>query len=140
VTVRIRHNVAVPIAGAIAFVGAVPLASAFFGGTDGTPAYAYAMLAILLVPLAVIVWGWRSGTDADPDGLRLRALAGTRRVPWSRVRALVPQGRRVVALLDDGRGVTLPAVTRSDLPRLVAASGSPLDEPAGDAADAEPGQ
>lgn len=119
---------AVPIAGVIAFVGAVPLASAFFGGADGTPAYAYAMLAILLVPLGVIVWGWRSGTDADAEGLHLRALAGSRRVPWSTVRALVPRGRRVVAVLDDGRGLTLPAVTRSDLPRLVAASGSPLDE------------
>jgi hypothetical protein len=127
VTVRFRHNVSISIAGFIGFIGAVPIAAGFFGGENGTPAYAWPMLLILLVPLAVIVWGWRAGTDADAAGLRLRALAGSRVVPWTAVRALVPQGRRVVAVLEDGSGVPLPAVNRTDLPRLVAASGSALE-------------
>ncbi len=124
---RFRHNVSIPIAALVAFLGAVPLATAFLGGENGTPAYAYPMLLILLIPVIVGVWGWRAGTDADSEGLHLRALIGSRPVAWSEITALVPQGRRVIATLADGRAIALPAVGRSDLPRLVAASGQPLD-------------
>ena len=34
------------------------------------------LLFALLVPLAVAVWAWRSGTDAAPDGLTVIALLG----------------------------------------------------------------
>jgi hypothetical protein len=125
--------VSISIAALVAFLGAVPLATSFVGREGGTPAYAYLMLLILLVPIGVGVWGWRAGTDADAAGLRLRALVGSRRVPWSEITALVPRGRRVIATLAGGHAIRLPAVTRGDLPRLVAASGRPLDtdEPAG---------
>lgn len=117
----------ISIAGLVAFLGAIPIATSLIGQGGATPPYAYPMLLILLVPIAVAVWGWRSGTDADAEGLRLRALLGTRPVAWSEITALVPQGRRVIAALADGRAIALPAVTREDLPRLVAASGQSLE-------------
>jgi Bacterial PH domain len=136
---RFRHNVSISIAGLVAFLGAVPIASSGFGREGGTPAWAYPLLLILLIPILVMVWGWRAGTDADRDGLRLRALFGSRRVPWSQVNALVPQGRKVVAVLADGGSIVLPAVAKADLPRLVAASGNelPSSEPAADEATAD---
>ncbi|PZF87698.1 PH domain-containing protein [Micromonospora deserti] len=115
-TVRFRYNQAILVAAVIAFFGALPLAAA-----------RWYLLPVLLVPLAVGVWAWRAGTDADPRELRLRALAGQRRIGWERVVELATDPRgRAVARLDDGQQVLLPAVRGTDLPRLVAATGQTL--------------
>ncbi|MET7947550.1 PH domain-containing protein [Micromonospora sp. NPDC005324] len=125
-TVRFRYNQAILVAAIIAFVGALPLANA----RDY-------LLPVLLVPLAVAVWAWRAGTDADARELRIRALVGQRRIDWDQVLELTTDQRgRAVARLDDGHQVTLPAVRGTDLPRLVAATGQPLP----DAAAETPGQ
>jgi hypothetical protein len=128
--IRFRYNIAIALAGLLGFLGAIPVATSLIGydldGTvrsGGTPGWAYLLLLILLVPLAVALWGWRAGTDADAAGLRLRALFGSRSVRWDEITAIVPQGRRVLATLTNGRAVALPAVTRADIPRLVAATG-----------------
>ncbi|GGM22585.1 hypothetical protein GCM10011608_04210 [Micromonospora sonchi] len=119
-TVRFRHHQAALVAAIVATIGALPLANA----------RAY-LLPVLLVPLAVAVWAWRAGTDADPRGLRLRALVGQRRVGWEQVAELAADPRgRAVALLTDGQRLVLPAVRRQDLPRLVAAAGQGDLEPA----------
>jgi hypothetical protein len=112
-TVRFRHHSAIAVAGIVAAIAAVPLASA-----------AWYLAPVILVPLAVAVWAWRAGTDASPGGLRVRALLGDRRVPWSAVSELAADPRgRAVARLTDGRMLPLPAVRAADLPRLLAASG-----------------
>jgi len=111
--IRFRHHGAIAAAALIAVIGAIPLASA-----------AWYFLPAALLPLVVAVWAWRAGTDAGPDGLRLRALLGQRRVPWSEVAELGGDRRgRATARLTDGRELPLPAVRATDLPRLVAASG-----------------
>ena len=117
-TVKFRYNIGIAIAGLVAFFGAVPVATV-----------RWYLAPILLVPLAVLVWGWRAGTDADRDGVTVRALLGGHRLPWSRITRLVPDGRRVVAVLDGGTFVRLPAVDPADLPRLVAASGQEVTRP-----------
>ncbi|MGI5522980.1 PH domain-containing protein [Micromonospora sp. CA-259024] len=125
-TVRFRYNQAILVAAVIAFIGALPLANA----------RAY-LLPVLLVPLAVALWAWRAGTDADARGLRLRALAGQRRIDWDQVIELTTDQRaRAVARLDDGQQVVLPAVRGADLPRLISATGQTLPQGAAEA----PGQ
>ncbi|MEU8331059.1 PH domain-containing protein [Micromonospora sp. NPDC048839] len=115
-TVRFRYNQAILVASVIAFIGALPLANA----------RTY-LLPVLLVPLAVGVWAWRAGTDADARELRVRALVGQRRLTWDRVVELTADQRgRAVARLDDGQQVTLPAVRGADLPRLISATGQTL--------------
>ncbi|WP_229399461.1 PH domain-containing protein [Micromonospora okii] len=119
-TVRFRHNQAILVAAVIAFIGALPLA-----------AVKWYFLPVLLVPLAFGVWAWRAGTEADARGLRLRALFGQRRIAWERVVELTADARgRAVARLDDGERVVLPAVRPAELPRLVAATGQSLSDPA----------
>jgi len=130
---RFRYNVSICLAGILAFLGAIPVATVGFGHED-VPAYAYVLLLILLVPLAVAVWGWRAGTDADANGLRIRALISSRRIPWADVAFFGPRRRRVYAQLTDGRAIKLAAVGRADLPRLVAASGQKIAEPVGNGA------
>jgi hypothetical protein len=124
-TVKFRHNAAIVIAGLVALLGAVPVATV-----------RWYLSPILLVPLGVMIWGWRAGTDANRDGLSIRLMFGATRVPWERISGFVPVQRRVVAVLDGGKSVTLPAVGPADLPRLVAASGQELGT-AGTDADAE---
>ena len=123
-----RYPAAIAIAALVAAIAAVPLAA--------SQPY---LAPILLVPLAVAGWAWRAGTDADAAGVRVRALLGQRRVPWSRISGLVPAGRRrVAATLTDGSHLVLPAVTPADLPRLVAASGGELARAPSTRAPAEP--
>ncbi|MGC4747208.1 PH domain-containing protein [Micromonospora sp. DT201] len=124
-TVRFRYNQAILVAAVIAFIGALPLANA----------RTY-LLPVLLLPLAVAVWAWRAGTDADARQLRVRALVGQRRIDWDQVLELTTDQRgRAVARLDDGQQVTLPAVRSVDLPRLVSATGQPLPDDTTEAAD-----
>lgn len=115
--VRFRHHSAMATAGVI-----VALAAIYPVADLGLPA-----LPLLLLPLIFSVWAWRSGTDADSEGLRVRALLGNRRIGWPRVAALIPDERgRVLASLTDGTAIPLTAVNAGDLPKLVAASGQPL--------------
>ncbi|MFV2020329.1 PH domain-containing protein [Micromonospora sp. LOL_023] len=117
VTVRYRPHQAIMLAAVIAFVGSLPLASV-----------RWYLLPILLLPLAIAIWAVRAGTDVDSAGIQVRALIGQRRIPWSRVAELGTDHRgRAVARLTDGAQVALPAVRAGDLPRLIEASGQPLD-------------
>ncbi|MGR6317733.1 PH domain-containing protein [Micromonospora soli] len=120
-TVHFRHNQAILVAAIVAFIGALPLATARWW-----------LLWVLLLPLALIVWSWRAGTDADARELRVRALVGQRRVPWERVAELTTDARgHGVVRLDDGELLVLPAVRAGDLPRLVSATGQQPTESAG---------
>jgi hypothetical protein len=118
VTTKFRHSAALPTAGLIGLVGALAIGTARWWFSP-----------VLLLPLAVILWGWRSGVDVDEAGLVVRGTIGRRRLPWSEIGGFGVQGRRVVAHLRRGGAVPLPAVTRSDVPRLLAAGGQQLDEP-----------
>jgi len=124
---RVRKSGALIVAALIAFVGTVPFAGA-----------RWQLAPILLLPLAVLVWAWRAGTDVDAEGLRVRALFGTTDVPWSRVAELAPDARnQVSALLTDGKVIQLTGVTKARLPAVIAASGQEL---AGDDQEEETAQ
>jgi hypothetical protein len=118
---KFRYNAAITVAAVVAFFGAIPLAA--------SRAY---LLPIALVPILIAVWGWRAGTDVGPAGLRVRALLGSRLVPWSHVAALVPADRRrAYAVLTTGRKVRLPAVGAAELatfPDTAAKKPGPTDE------------
>ncbi|GIF03020.1 PH domain-containing protein [Actinoplanes siamensis] len=125
---RVRKSGATLVASGIAFVGTVPLAGA-----------SWALAPVLLVPLGALAWSWRAGTDVYADELRVRALFGGNRVPWSRITELAPDQRgRVSALLDNGNVIRLTGVTRDNLPLVLAAAGkSPASAEDADTADEE---
>ncbi|SDT77420.1 PH domain-containing protein [Actinoplanes derwentensis] len=113
---RVRKSGAVLVAALIAFVGTVPLAG-----------QSWALSPLLLIPLAVLAWSWRAGTDVYPDGLRVRALIGGSRVPFSRITEMAPDERgRVSALLDNGNVIRLTGITRENLPLVLRAIGQPV--------------
>jgi hypothetical protein len=116
-TVRFRHSAAISVASVIMLISGLSLV------TWVPPV----VLLVLVAPLAVAVWAWRTGTDADAGGLTVRATLGRRRIPWSDVAGLVTDDDgQVRAQLTSGRAVPLPAVGRGDLARLVAATGQDL--------------
>jgi hypothetical protein len=85
---------------------------------------------VYLVPVGIIAWTLRTRTVADTDGLRVRRLAGGRRVPWDAVTALrIDDRSRVHAVLDGGEELALPAVHVRDLHVLSLASGGRLPDP-----------
>ncbi len=114
---KFRHNVAIPLTGLAATIALIPLL--------GVRWY---LMPFLLVPALVMVWGWRSGVDATPDGLTVRALLANRRLDWSEVTGFGTQGRRVYAVLPRDRVVALPAVEPKDVPLLLEAGGQQLAE------------
>src|SRR5215468_8527498 len=99
VTAKFRRNTAIMMAAILAVLAGASLGS-----------WAPRFLPVLVIPALIAIWGWRSGTDVSTDGLVIRAALGSRRVPWSAVEDLVPDGRRVSAHLTSGNMVDLPAV------------------------------
>jgi hypothetical protein len=110
---RFRYNSAVTVAAVLAVIGGLSLAK-----------WAVYLLPLLLLPIAIAVWGWRSGTDVDADGVTVRAALGQRRVPWAEIAEFTTDGRgRVTARLTSGRTLRLVAVPASALAQVVAVSG-----------------
>jgi hypothetical protein len=125
---RVRRSGALVVAALIALVGTVPLAGA-----------KWALTPVLLIPLLVLIWAWRAGTDVFPDRLRVRALVGSTTVPWARVIEMSPDAnKRVSALLDNGNMIRLTGVTTDNLPRVLAAGGQELSRPESATLDEEP--
>ena len=97
-------------------------------------------LAVLwLLPVAVLAWVLRAGVDADRDGLTVRALLGSRRLPWREVAGLRvgPRGR-LSAVLRAGGAVRLPVLRPRHLSLVAAASGGRLPTPDGAPGDDKP--
>ena len=130
---RFRYNASIAIAGFVGFLGAVPLATAGFNDrSNGHAWYTYPLLLIFVVPIAVAVWGWRAGTDVNATGLLVRPYGlAAHPISWSEIVGIVPQNRRVYAILTDERAIPLPGVSRADLPRLLAAGGQTVAEEPG---------
>lgn len=108
---------------AVLAVCAVPVA---FGGVP-------LLWLVFVLPLGVVGWVLWTRTTVDAEGVTVRSLTRSRRVPWEAISSLrLVDTSRVAAVLDDGAELPLPAVGVRDLPRLAAASGGRLPDPSGD--------
>ncbi|MDT4911618.1 MAG: hypothetical protein QOC66_746 [Pseudonocardiales bacterium] len=114
------------------FFGSIPLAftrSSFTfdakGGEQGAPLVVGWHTLLLLVPVLAAVFIRRTATFVDADGIRVRAVLGSRRLPWDEVRGLAVSGRSIYAVLADG-SVRLPCVRQADLGAVSRASGGRL--------------
>ncbi|MGI8697241.1 MAG: PH domain-containing protein [Mycobacteriales bacterium] len=102
------------------------LLAAFFLALCLTPlAFARPWLPVVYVlPVVVLAWILRAGTDVDADGLTVRALLRSRRVEWDGVTAIAP-GRRgeLSAVLRSGNRLRLPLARARHLQQIAVASG-----------------
>jgi hypothetical protein len=114
--------------------GSIPLAftvSSFHfdakGGEQGAPPVVGWQTLFLLLPALAAVFIRRTATIVDTGGIRVRALFGSRRLPWDELRGLSVTGTTVYAVLADG-SVRLPCVRVADLAEVSRASGGRLPE------------
>jgi hypothetical protein len=82
---------------------------------------------VFLVPIAVAVYIARTATIVSSSGLRVRAMFGSRDLPWESIRGLLVSGRAIYAALDDG-AVRLPCVRLAHLGPLSRLSEGRLPE------------
>lgn len=90
------------------------------------------LLAILIVPLVVTwpLWLMRLKTVVSDNGLEVRGLLRTRRVPWSQISGVrIPGFGGVHARLTDGSEISLPGVDFGRIRSFVAASRGRLADP-----------
>ncbi len=107
----------------LAILGAVLLAVCATPAAFGAPYF----WLVYLLPVAVVVWVLRVRTVVDAEGLTVRRVVGSRRVPWSQIRSLHLRDKGGVrAVLTDGAELPLRCVRVRDLPQLAAASGGHL--------------
>jgi hypothetical protein len=84
-------------------------------------------LAFLLIPIAVAFAIARTATVVDGDGIRVRALLGSRQMPWDQIRGLSVSGRAVYAVLADG-AVRLPCTRLAHIGVITRTSDGRLPE------------
>jgi len=88
------------------------------------------LLVLLAVPVLALAWVLRAGVDVDPGGVTVRALLGSRRIPWSDVVGLQAGPRGDLWLvLAGGRRLRLPTARARHLPLIAAASGGRVAVP-----------
>jgi PH (Pleckstrin Homology) domain-containing protein len=105
---------------------AAPLA--FTGnGSEAARAELGPRALLMLLPVLAAAFIARTRTVVDESGISVRALLGTRRLPWSGIRGLSVTGRSVYVVTRDG-SVRLPCVRISDLAAVTKASGGKLPE------------
>ncbi len=103
-----------------------PLAFAGDGSEEARAALGPRAL-LLLLPVFAAAFIARTRTVVDENGVSVRALFGTRHLPWTEMRGLSVTGRSVYAVSRDG-SVRLPCVRISDLAAVTKASGGKLPE------------
>lgn len=114
--VRLPMNRMALVPGVVAVVCALPLATA-------SPY----LLFVLLAPAAWITYVLRSGVDVDDEGLIVRALFGSVRIPWGRISGVLIGERHELSVATVGGGaIRLPNLRARDLPRLFEATGGRL--------------
>jgi Bacterial PH domain len=103
-------------------------------------AFASPWLAVVwLLPIAGLAHVLRTGVDADPSGLTIHTLLGSRRLAWDDIAGLRIRRSRVSAVRRDGSTVRLPVLRPRHLSLIAAASGGRLPDPsAGATASPEP--
>jgi hypothetical protein len=90
--------------------------SSNFSTIDWTP-----RALLLILPVVAAIFIARTATFVGPDGIRIRAAFGSRRLPWSGMRGLTVAGRSVYAVIDGG-AVRLPCVGVAQLAEVARAS------------------
>lgn len=114
--VRLQMNRIALVPAVVAVVCALPLATA-------SPW----LLFVLLAPAAWITYVLRSGVDVDEEGLLVRALFGSVRIPWARITGILIGTHQELSVATAGGGaVRLPNMLARDLPRLYEATGGRL--------------
>jgi len=114
--------------------GSVPLAFTAANFTfdtkhsaQGAPAVIGWQIVLLVIPVVAAAFIGRTATFVDADGIRVRAVFGSKSLPWDEIRGLSVEGRNVYAVTGDG-ALRLPCVHVAELAAVSRASAGRLPE------------
>ncbi|RLK55432.1 PH (Pleckstrin Homology) domain-containing protein [Actinokineospora cianjurensis] len=88
------------------------------------------LVAVYVIPIALVVWVLRVRTTADSNGLVVREVVSTHALAWTLLKGLrIDAKGRVAAVRYDETEIGLPHVRARHLPALALISGGRLDDP-----------
>lgn len=121
---RVRRPAAVTGAAFVAWLTVTPLSAALIVERPVWGAFSAAVgLALLLAPVAVSMWAWRSGVDVTREGIAIRGLFTSRTIAWKHIDGFAHGDEGVAAILDDQSQVRLDPLKSEHLPQVLAIGG-----------------
>ncbi|WP_168801677.1 PH domain-containing protein [Glycomyces buryatensis] len=113
-----------------AFVGwlaGAPLAFSLMAEQPLWGAFSVVIGAVLLLaPLAVSSWAWRSGLDVTREGIIVRSFLSRRLIEWNHIDGFATDDDGVAAILDDQSQVRLRPLKAENLPQVLHVGGQDL--------------
>lgn len=124
---RVRRPAAVTGAAFVAWLTVTPLSVALIVERPIWGAFSAAVgLAMLLAPVAVSMWAWRSGIDVTSEGIAVRGMFTSRTIAWKHIDGFATGNEGVAAILDDQSQVRLDPLKPENLPQVLAIGGQEL--------------
>lgn len=128
---RVRRSAAFTGAAFVAWLTVTPLALALLVEQPLWVPLSVALGAVLLlVPVAVSMWTWRSGIDVTVDCVTVRRMFTSREIPWRLIDGFATGSEGVQAILADQSQVKLNPLKRENLPQVLEIGGQELREAA----------
>lgn len=124
---RVRRPAAITGAAFVAWLTVTPLSVALIVERPVWGAFSAAVgLVLLLAPVAVSMWAWRSGIDVTSEGIAVRGLFSSRTITWNHIDGFAHGNEGVAAILDDQSQVRLDPLKPEHLPQVLAIGGQEL--------------
>jgi hypothetical protein len=124
---RIRRSAAITGVAFVAWLTVAPLSLALMFERPLWGAFSAALgLALLLAPVTVSMWAWRSGVDVTSEGIAVRGLFTSRTIAWKHIDGFATGDDGVAAILDDQSQVRLDPLRPENLPKVLEIGGQEL--------------
>lgn len=128
---RVRRSAAFTGAAFVGFLAVSSLALALMVEQPFWAPLSFSLGAILLVsPVAVSMWAWRTGIDVTVEGITVRRVFGSREIPWPLIDGFATGSEGVQAILADQSQVKLNPLKRENLPQVLEIGGQEFNEAA----------
>ena len=123
----VRRSAAITGAAFVAWLTVAPLSLALIVERPLWGAVSMVLgLAILLAPVTVSMWAWRSGVDVTSEGIAVRSLFSSRTIAWKHIDGFATGNDGVAAILDDQSQVRLDPLRPENLPKVLEIGGQEL--------------
>jgi hypothetical protein len=124
---RVRRPAAVTGAAFVAWLTVTPLSLALIVERPLWGAFSAVLgLALLLAPVMVSMWAWRSGIDVTDEGISVRGLFASRMIAWKHIDGFATGHEGVAAILDDQSQVRLDPLKPEHLQQVLEIGGQEL--------------
>ncbi|MFB9661695.1 PH domain-containing protein [Glycomyces mayteni] len=126
---RIRRSAAITGAAFVAWLTVAPLSlSLMLEQPLWSPVSIVLGALLLLAPLGISMWAWRSGVDVTTDGISVRGVFTTREIPWKQIDGFATGNEGVQAILADQSQIKLDPLKPENLPQVLEIGGQELRE------------